>query len=73
MDPHIEFEEEEIIVTRPGTDFMVAYRKPSDRQNVDVGPMPAPKYCRQCRVFQWWRSLVAARRSRQQSVRQQYL
>ena len=42
MDLHIEVEEEEIIVTRPGTDFMVAYRKASDRQNVDVGPMPAP-------------------------------
>ena len=34
MDLHIEVEEEEIIVTRPGTDFMVAYRKASDRPNL---------------------------------------
>jgi hypothetical protein len=34
MDLHVKFDGHEIIVTRPGTDFMLAYRKASDRPNL---------------------------------------
>ena len=34
MDLHVKFDGREIIVTRPGTDMMTAYRKASDRPNL---------------------------------------
>ena len=32
--PYIKFDGHEIIITRPGTDMMTAYRKASDRPNL---------------------------------------
>jgi hypothetical protein len=34
MDLHVKFDGQEIIVTRPGTDMMTAYRKAPDRPNL---------------------------------------
>ena len=34
MDLHVKFDGHEIIVTRPGTDMMTAYRKAPDRPNL---------------------------------------
>ena len=34
MDLHIKFDGHEIIVTRPGTDMMTAYRKAPDKPNL---------------------------------------
>jgi hypothetical protein len=34
MDLHVKFDGHEIIVTRPGTDMMIAYRKAPDRPNL---------------------------------------
>ena len=34
MDLHVKFDGHEIIVTRPGTDMMTAYRKAADRPNL---------------------------------------
>ena len=34
MDLHVKFDGHEIIITRPGTDMMTAYRKAPDRPNL---------------------------------------
>ena len=34
MDLHVKFDGKEIIITRPGTDMMTAYRKAPDRPNL---------------------------------------
>ena len=34
MDLHVKFDGHEIIITRPGTDMMTAYRKASDRPDL---------------------------------------
>jgi hypothetical protein len=34
MDLHVKFDGREIIITRPGTDMMTAYRKASDRPDL---------------------------------------
>ena len=34
MDLHVNFDGHEIIITRPGTDMMTAYRKAADRPNL---------------------------------------
>jgi len=34
MDVHVELEGDEIVVNRPGTDFLLAYRKTPDRSNL---------------------------------------
>ena len=43
MDLHIKFDGEEIIVTKPGTDFMLAYRKRPDSPTLkltEAGSIP---------------------------------
>jgi hypothetical protein len=36
MDLHVELDGDEILVTSPGTDFLLAYRKTPDRQNLEL-------------------------------------
>jgi hypothetical protein len=36
MDLHVKFDGKEIIVTKPGTDFMLAYRKRPDSPTLDL-------------------------------------
>ena len=38
MDLHVKFDGHEIIITRPGTDMMTAYRKAPDRPNLVLTP-----------------------------------
>ena len=42
MDLHVKFDGHEIIVTRPGTDMMTAYRKAPDRPQ-RIRPSPHPR------------------------------
>jgi hypothetical protein len=37
MDLHVEMQGEEIVVTKPGTDFLLAYRKRTDSPNLVAG------------------------------------
>lgn len=66
MDVHVELEGDEIVVTRSGTDFLVAYRKTPDRPNLTlsrswISPNLATAFTNKFRAAAFHAALVKAR------------
>jgi hypothetical protein len=66
MDLYVELEGDEIVVTRPGTDFMLAYRKRPDRPNLVltrswIAPTEASPFTNEFRAAAFQAAAIKAR------------